>query len=1261
MLRAPANRRSQPPTSNISRISVLVEIFRSSDSNEGVDSSSFSNGRHFKCFTMPTFVPRQRKHKAREREKRKSTTEPATNDSNVAEILPASKAEREEKRKKLREELRAQQTKISSKKQKRLDKYIETKLKKEENAELIKKLAETKVDTSLFQSSKKLGRVSESKRETLTRAFREKEAGVNVDEANALLYVQSAEGDESSSSDDATELTLLHPTSLPLEPHSTFGSGLKRPLEVDEDGRPVIKRRRRSELRKGFKPLPPVIDLLEEESDEEDEWRGFSPVSSVGQNELEPKEISHSRAIEEGEDSEDHSNTDLDQESDSSEAKDYLNQSESQDEIEDQPKKSKARTSAFKAWAEQQRNQALGFTPSNAVTDTPTLPQQPVNYEPQSVEQDPLPPELQTSAQSDRKAHAVQVDRSEEIQTARLALPVVAEEQKIMEAIFNNDVVIISGPTGSGKTTQVPQFLYEAGFGDPNGPTSGMIGVTQPRRVAAVSMAARVGQELGIAKARVAHQIRFDTTVGRGTAIKFMTDGVLLREISEDFTLKKYSAIIIDEAHERTVNTDVLIALMSRCVKARTQLSKDKPQQYTPLKLIIMSATLRVSDFRDNNQLFSHPPPLVQIEGRQYEVTPHWSRRTSHDYLEDMFNKVSRGHRKLPPGGILVFLTGQSEIQTMAHRLREAFGYAEGSHPRHLPVRVNPTEMPMEAEDLEYETSPALDLNAEDSEDGSESDIEITVNDDADNEFTIEGEESANLAKVHVLPLYSQLPSKEQLRVFEPPREGSRLIVLATNVAETSLTIPGIRYVFDSGRAKVRQWDAAGVQTFVTTWISKASADQRMGRAGRTGPGHCYRFYSSAVYESFQDFAEPEIFRSPLEGVVLQLKSLGLPRIDNFPFPTPPDRTALVKAEKALSHLGALDTNGKITPLGKELQRYPLNPRFSQMLRLGQMHNCIDLTIAMVALLDVPEISIPQSLIEHLPRSNSEKTLQFDAEDQEAALREDRRQRYNNTQAKASNWDRSSDAIKLVRTIYDYARIPEFEKDGFCTENFLRTKALKEAEQLRQQLHHIVRLQNPNAIRLYQPQLEKPSEKQLALLKQIVAAGFVDQVAIRADCLPNPPELERKPKRAIDVRYKTLFPSHEGPVDDDGDNFVYIHSSSVLAHTSLKSLPRYIVYQSLKRSAEKEGKKARVRMMPLCPVSGEQLAVLARGTSLLEVGKPLGRIVVKESVQGQERRESDIVVSLIGEKGGMAWPLARKRVLQRRVPGEGWVGERWLD
>ena len=1199
---------------------------------------------------MPKFVPRQRKHKARDQEKR-TTAQQSTVDTNETEILPSSKAEREERRRQLREELRAQLPKISSKKQKRLDKYIETKLKKEDNAELIRKLAATRVDTSLFQSAKTLGRVTESKREALGRALREREAGIGGPEAEAVLFenVTTRDEDNDSSEDDdghdeapqSSSALSVHPSN---EPVGTYGSGLKRPLDVDDEGRPIIKKRKRSK-RKSIRIEAPITQA------EEEEWEGFSSNSdhtgdghSMQEEDLMPGSESDADSS-----SSDRSNIGSVEDFDTSQ------------EDAESSQQDRTRTSAFKAWAEQQRNQAIGFTPSNAITDIPMVaPQTQLQYKPLPVKQDPLPPELQIHAKGDRKSHAVHVDRFEEIQAARLALPVVGEEQKIMEAIFNNDVVIISGPTGSGKTTQVPQFLYEAGFGDAGGPTPGMIGVTQPRRVAAVSMATRVGEELGSAKRRVSYQIRFDTTVSRQTAIKFMTDGVLLREMSEDFALKRYSAIIIDEAHERTVNTDILIALMSRCVKARAQLAKEKPSVYSSLKLIIMSATLRVSDFRENNRLFANPPPLVQIEGRQYDVTPHWSRKTAHDYLEEMFRKVSRGHRKLPPGGILVFLTSQSEIQTLARKLRNAFATSATPYPHHPPVRLDPSEMPLEDEDLDVGSSVNVAVLAKGAD--SDSEAEIALHDNPDDEFAIEGKEFADVQRVHVLPLYSQLPSKEQLKVFQPPPEGSRLIVLATNVAETSLTIPGVRYVFDSGRAKERKWDTTGVQTFETTWISKASADQRMGRAGRTGPGHCYRLYSSAVYESFPDFAEPEIFRAPLESVVLQLKSLNLSRVDNFPFPTPPERSSLVKAETLLTHLGALDNNHTITPLGREFQKYPLNPRFAQMLRLGQLYNCIALTIAMVAALDLPELFIPEASLDlRTPiREDDEERIWTEADNIEETLREKRRKAYNTAHAEFSRLDRSSDAIKLLAVIYDHSHTSS-DPDQFCVENFLRPKALKEASQLRQQLTATVRTLNPSiapTLTPYEPKLPRPTEKQLALLKQIVAAAFIDQVAIRADALPSPADL-KKPRRAIDVPYKTLLPSHD---DHQRDPYVYLHPSSVLAHTHASKVPRYVVYHRLQRSQPSTtGKAQKTRMFPLTPASAEQLSVLARGTGLLEVGKPVGKIEVAESDgKGGERRECDVVVSLVGGKGELGWPLARKRVVQRRVAGSGWVVERWL-
>lgn len=199
----------------------------------------------------------------------------------------------------------------------------------------------------------------------------------------------------------------------------------------------------------------------------------------------------------------------------------------------------------------------------------------------------------------------------------------------------------------------MPQFLFEAGYGSPNTPTPGMIGVTQPRRVAAVSMAKRVGDEMGDQGKRVAYQIRFEGTTSAQTAIKFMTDGVLLREVAQDIALRKYSAIIIDEAHERSVNTDILVGMLSRVVKLREEMALEDAT-ISPLKLIIMSATLRVTDFTENNTLFSTPPRILQAEGRQHPVTIHFAKRTHHDYVEEAFRKVSKAHKKLPPGAFLV-------------------------------------------------------------------------------------------------------------------------------------------------------------------------------------------------------------------------------------------------------------------------------------------------------------------------------------------------------------------------------------------------------------------------------------------------------------------------------------------------------------------------------------------------------------------------------------------------------------------------------
>ncbi|KAF3041600.1 putative ATP-dependent RNA helicase DHR1 [Didymella heteroderae] len=1254
---------------------------------------------------MPKFVPRQRKHKVVARQKAVANDAPA--EANAEQILPAEQRERDEKRRAMKDELvRESQSKMSGKKKKRLDKYIDTKLKKEENLELLKKLAAQshKVDTSLFQSSSKLGRGGDTKREALRRALAERRVGVDVDKNEALLFEEHTVREpelESSASENEIEKEAApasskqslntssnksrkrnrspskspEPTTAPAQPTTSgtpsasvgsfglFGGGLKRPLELDDSGKPIIQVRKRRKA----KGKPIVIE-------EEVAWDGFSSGEEDGEDvQAEVEEADDVASTSESDIEEDDENTDSG--SGSPEDSDDLEGSEEEDSQEDSDsetssdeKESKAarkeRTSAFKAWATSQRNEQIGFVPSNQLDFS--IPAKPANFTPRAPEQDPLPRELETNTATDatRKAYSVAVERTPEIQEARMQLPVVAEEQKIMEAIHNNDVVVVWGATGSGKTTQVPQFLFEAGYGSPDGPTPGLIGVTQPRRVAAVSMSKRVGAELGDHGSKVAHQIRFDTTTNAKTAVKFMTDGVLLREITQDFILSKYSAIVIDEAHERSVNTDILIGMLSRIVDLRAGMSKEDPK-VKPLKLVIMSATLRISDFTENKRLFrSEPPPLLKAEGRQYTVTNHFSRKTQRDYVEEMYRKVVRGHRKLPPGAMLVFLTGQGEIMQLAKRLKQAFPSTQGQEIKTGKVRINPAEAPVETEDLEF----GPDATNDEDDDGSDSEDSVIMgldDDEDDKEFDINEEKPEDtVMNVHVLPLYSQLPTNQQMRVFEPPPEGSRLIVLATNVAETSLTIPGVRYVFDCGRAKEKKYDLiTGVQSFEVGWISKASANQRAGRAGRTGPGHCYRLYSSAVFErDFEEYAAPEISRTPLEGVVLQLKSMGAPVV-NFPFPTPPDRESLQRAENLLSYLGALSPDGKVTKLGHELSLYPLNPRFARMLAMGVAQNLTAETIALVAALSVPELVIPENKLGLREPTRDPDAVRTEQDNIEAEERSRLRKAYNAALAKLSVNAKQSDCIKFSNAVCAYAY--ENDPQRFCEDMFLNAKAMHEASQLRQQLTSIVRTHRPTAIGTYNSKLPAPSEKSINLLTQICAAGFVDQVAMRADLAPVPPELARKPKTAIDVPYVTLFSSTEGHSDNPNEKYVYLHPSTLLARTPPAKLPGFIIYSHLQRasaSSIQSAKTPKTRMHPLTPITRPQLINIALGTPLLQASKPKGKIAELPRASGApQRRECEVEMTLVGEKGSQGWGLGVRKVVQKQEGvGKAWIIEKVL-
>ena len=1116
----------------------------------------------------------------------------------------------------------------------KLTKDQDKKLRKEENLNLIRKLASAKVDTSLLRSSRSLGATKPSKRPDSENIKRELHYGVRE---------EKVEGDDSDFSDESAISNFSH-LKLQNPNKPALGSGLKRPIDSSIHGNHITKKRRRT------KKTKPIFKV----DTEEPPWEGFSsdePLHLSGRHSESPPPSTGTQTASE-EDAYDNTKGDRSEESSIEDAPD-----------DEDHEVRKERSSAFKTWALQQVNEALGLTPTATSTSLQggvplsTGTAKPELRNPRSQEQNPLPPELETTNSTfERKAFSVDVVRSPEIQEARLGLSVVAEEQKIMEAIYNNPVTVICGATGSGKTTQVPQFLIEAGYGKSNSPNPGMIGITQPRRVAAVSMAKRVDHELGAMGGTVAYQIRFDSSVSDKTAVKFMTDGILIREITNDFALLKYSVIIIDEAHERSANTDILIGMVSRIVELRAVMSKEDTN-VRPLKLVIMSATLRITDFMENPNLFgSSRPPLIQAEGRKFPVTVHFARKTQRDYVNEAFHKVCRGHKKLPPGGMLVFLTGQNEITALAKRLKDALSDTQNVYITRHKVRIAASEAPLETEDLELGTGASqYDEVGEIGEEDDDDQDDVFDNPDG-KEFEIDDPTPA-LSQVRILPLYSQLQTKDQLRVFEKPPENTRLIILATNVAETSLTIPGIRYVFDTGRAKERKYDKmTGVQSFEVGWISKASASQRAGRAGRTGPGHCYRLYSSAVYErDFEEHAEPEILRMPVEGVVLQLKSMDLQHVVNFPFPTPPDRQSLARAEKLLSYLGAVSPEGKITNVGRELSNYPLSPRYSKMLTIGHQHGCMPYTIALVAALATPNLFIAENQLGLYTSTQSGIYTNEDRQANEASAK--LRNAYNHAHRLFSRYSSTSDALKALTALCAYAYAPA--KDTFCNDMFLSPKALNEASNLRSQLIAIASNNDVTAMPSQNPlQLPSPSKTQISALQQFTAAAFIDQIVILASASPSPPDLPRKPTRAIDMPYLPLFPINIRRKTDIDivDVAVFIHPSSILAHTPVEDLPTYIIYSHLQRGtpATVEGaKKPRTRLHALTAVTGKQIAGLAKGTPLLVYGKPIGKIEEHDS----KTRTCWVVPSLMGEKGSMGWPLPAQKVVQKKNARGEWVIE----
>lgn len=545
---------------------------------------------------------------------------------------------------------------------------------------------------------------------------------------------------------------------------------------------------------------------------------------------------------------------------------------------------------------------------------------------------------IQKPKMSDR----VIVKRIESIQSERVKLPIIKSEQEIVDLINNNLITVISGETGSGKSTQIPQFLYEYGYS-----SYGIIGITQPRRVATYSLSKRVSYELEVVEGEeVGYQVRNENKTSKNIKIKYMTEGILLKEIESDQLLSKYSVILIDEAHERTLNTDIIIGLLVRILKIRYFLSKNQikyksnNEEYKkifPLRVVIMSATIAVEDFLKNpifNDL-EYNPKLYKIETRQYEVKVFQSKITSIDYFTECFKTICKIHSKLPDGGILCFLTGKKEINLMVKRLEDEFRRNLINEKMDF-NKENERERCSDGKD-ESPSDEMMNIfneNERKDENQQEKNIEKIENieainnivnqtlattltdtetDNYNNQEEQKDDEEKEILKYNnnylILPLYSSLPIEEQQKIFNQ-NDNKRLIIISTNVAETSITIPSIKYVVDSGREKTRKFSLS-YSEFSTQFISQASSEQRKGRAGRTGPGYCYRVYSNGVLGKMSLYNEPQILISSMDHVVLYLKSLNIKRIDSFPFLTKPNKEKQVKAIVHLRNINAIEYKGK--------------------------------------------------------------------------------------------------------------------------------------------------------------------------------------------------------------------------------------------------------------------------------------------------------------------------------------------------------------
>jgi len=459
--------------------------------------------------------------------------------------------------------------------------------------------------------------------------------------------------------------------------------------------------------------------------------------------------------------------------------------------------------------------------------------------------------------------------KARSIEETRKSLPIYAYRDQFLAALERFQTIILVGETGSGKTTQLPQYLHEAGY-----TKGGMkIGVTQPRRVAAMSVAQRVSEEMGCKLGNeVGYAIRFEDCTSEKTVIKYMTDGHLLKEIMISPSLDEYQVIMIDEAHERTVHTDILLALLKDLAKER------------PIKLLIASATINAQAFSD----FFEGAPIFNVKGRSFPVEIYNTPEPEANYLAAAITTLFQIHTSQPSGDVLIFLTGQDEIEAAEERISEIS--------RKLGSRIR---------------------------------------------------------ELVICPIYASLPTDLQSKIFEPTPKEARKVVLATNIAETSLTIDGIVYVIDPGFVKENNYNPdSGMSKLVTVPCSRASANQRSGRAGRVGPGKCFRLYTKWTFmNEMEESTTPEIQRTNLNSIVLLLKSLGINDLLTFDFMDPPPIQTLIGALNQLYALSGLNDRGELTKIGRKMAEFPTDPQMAKAIIASDQLGSSDEVLSIMAML----------------------------------------------------------------------------------------------------------------------------------------------------------------------------------------------------------------------------------------------------------------------------------------------------------------------